>query len=390
MSAYNSSRTGITKARIASRKRVAKIAVLPLMFLAGSVLAAPVVQQVSGTFDHKATVTVSGSAFGTKPVAAPLVWDDASGTNILNKWDGAWPNNNPAYNTMYRAPMRAVPLPHGHDTQYIAGAHGDSAGATGGYNVIFYKNLPSVTFPYYIYVSWYERIDPAWVFGGDDNFKTFAYSVCCGPYQMPNNWYMNYGPPSFSSATASPQYQHNDDGGSLENPDENGHNGWWLWGANPTSRWLKVEMAVKLTSQTDGYIKLWEDGVLKDNYLGSTDKYPGTARTIGIGGYARNYGQPNNWRYFADVYIDTSLARVVLANNQTLSKATIIEPQIPSSWADGSISFTVNLGKFTTGQTAYLFVFDATGTSNAIGFPVTAGGGAAAVAISPPSNLRVQ
>jgi len=31
----------------------------------------------------------------------------------------------------------------------------------------------------------------------------------------------------------------------------------------------------------------------------------------------------------------------------------------------------VNLGSFSTGQTAYLFVFDSTGTPSASGFPVT-------------------
>jgi hypothetical protein len=79
----------------------------------------------------------------------------------------------------------------------------------------------------------------------------------------------------------------------------------------------------------------------------------------------------------------------VLANNQTLSQATIIEPQIPTTWSDGSVSVVVNLGKFQTGQTTYLFVVDPSGTSNAIGYPVTAGGGVAAAAIAPPTNLRV-
>ena len=82
----------------------------------------------------------------------------------------------------------------------------------------------------------------------------------------------------------------------------------------------------------------------------------GTQRTIAIGGYARMQGYTTNWRYFDDIYIDTSLARVVLADKPALSEATIIENQIPTAWSDGSITATVNLGKFTQGQTAYLFV----------------------------------
>ena len=85
------------------------------------------------------------------------------------------------------------------------------------------------------------------------------------------------------------------------------------------------------------------------------------------------YGQPNNWRYFADVYLDYSRARVVLGNAPTLSASTIREVQVPTSWSGSSISISANLGRFTAGQTAYVFVVDANGTPNGQGFPVTMG-----------------
>src|SRR5919106_383370 len=66
--------------------------------------AQPVITSTSGSWSHKATATASGSGFGSKSTAAPIVWDDASGMNILDKWDGAWPSNNPVYNTTYRLP----------------------------------------------------------------------------------------------------------------------------------------------------------------------------------------------------------------------------------------------------------------------------------------------
>jgi hypothetical protein len=124
------------------------------------------------------------------------------------------------------------------------------------------------------------------------------------------------------------------------------------------------------------------------NYVGPTDTFPGTRRTVGIGGYARMEGYTSNWRYFDDVYLDTTLARVVLADTPVLSQATIIENQIPSAWSDGSITATVNLGKFAQGQTAYLFVVDASGTPSASGVAVTAGG---AVAVpNPPPAVSVK
>jgi hypothetical protein len=274
--------------------------------------------------------------------------------------------------------MRGINPPHSHDARYIAGAHAATTGFNSGYDVIFFKNIPLQPFPFYIYASWYQRADDMWAFGGDNNLKTFAYSNCCSPYESPNNWYTCYGPPHPGSTTDSAQWAINDDGASMQNPDVRGHNFWWAAAVNPMAgKWSKVEIAVKVTDQADGYVNVLENGRQVVGYAGATDKYPGTQRTIGIGGYARMYGFSSNWRYFDDAYLDTTLSRVVLADKPVLSLATIIEVQIPSSWSDGSISATVNLGQFAQGQTAYLFVVDSSGTPSAAGLAVTAGGSVA-------------
>lgn len=361
-----------------------------LALLASGAFAAPSIQKASGTFDHKANVTIQGSGFGSKAKAAPTVWDDASGSTFSSKWDGAWPSNNSAYNTTYRSPQRGISPPHNRVGKYIAGAHGDSAGANAGYNVVFWKNM-TLGSGSYVYASWYQRNDDAWVFGGDNNLKAFAYSNCCSPYEMPNNWYIAYGPPTPSSKSGGATWIINDDGKSLMNPDLNGRSAWWDAAVNPMAgQWSKVEVAIKVTTSNDGYVKLWENGALRVNYAGPTDKYAGTNRSIGIGGYARIYGQSNNWRYFADAYVDNSLARVVLANNASLSKATVIENQIPSAWSADSITATVNLGKFSAGQTAYLFVVDPSGSVNSAGFPITIGGTSTAKTPNAPTSVSAQ
>jgi len=337
-------------------------------------LGAPVVQQVSGTLDHRGTITISGTGFGSKPTAAPLVWDDATGNNIRDKWGGAWPYLLPGHNMGYYDPIHGVNPPHSHGSRYIAGAHAGNSGAYSGYDVVFFKNVPLQAFPFYIYASWYQRADTAWIFGDDNNYKTFAYSICCSPYEMPNNWYTAYGPPHPNSKTDSAQWLFTDDGKSMSNPDINGHNVWWDAAVNPMAgKWSKVEIAIKVTDQANGYVKVWENGHQVMGYVGPTDRYPGTRRTIGIGGYARMQGHTSNWRYFDDVYLDTTLSHVVLADKPILSQAKIIENQIPSSWSDGSITATVNLGQFSQGQTAYLFVVDSSGTPSTAGLAVTAG-----------------
>jgi hypothetical protein len=340
-------------------------------------LSAPIVQQVSGTLNHTGTISISGSGFGSKPTAAPLVWDDASGSNILDKWDGAWPYLVPGYNLGYYNPMHGVSPPHSHDTHIIAGAHAQATGAYSGYDVLFFKNISLQPFPFYVYASWYQLADAGWLFGGDNNYKTFAYSVCCSPYELPHDWFTAYGPPHPGSTTDGAQWTIGDNGDSLQNPDANGRNAWWGTGVNPMAgQWAKVEIAIKVTNQRDGYVKVWENGRQVMNYVGSTDRYGGNRRTIGIGGFAR-VQVPQNWRYFADAYLDTTLARVVLANKPVLAQATIIENQIPSTWSDTAITATVNLGHFAQGDTAYLFVVDSSGTANTQGLAVTAGGATA-------------
>ena len=141
-----------------------------LIFLHGLAHAEPLVVSVSTTFTHRSNVVISGLGFGEKAVAAPAIWDDASGADINDKWDGAWPSNNPIYNLAYRTPQRGIALPHGNITRYIAGAHAEDRGAQGGYAVIMYKTRPQ-DLPSYTYVSWYQRVDDAWVFGYDNNFE---------------------------------------------------------------------------------------------------------------------------------------------------------------------------------------------------------------------------
>jgi hypothetical protein len=367
--------------------RILTTALLGIVALAASVaVAAPSVQQVSGPLDHYATVTISGSGFGTKPTAAPIVWDNATGQKMSEKWDGAWPDGLPGFNTHYYGPMRGVKPPHEHDTRFIAGAHAGKTGADTGYNVAFFKNI-EVDSGSYLYVSWYQRADYSWTFGGDNNFKTFVYSECCGAYHG-KLWYTMYGPPHPDSNHDTGQVWAIN-GANLANPDVHGRNAWWKPAVNPTAgAWSKVEMAIKVSAQPDGYVKQWENGKLVIDYAGPTDPWPDNHRTVGIGGYARMQGFDTNWRYFDDVYLDASLAHVVLADKPTLAAATVIENQIPITWSDGSITATVNLGKFNQGDTAYLIVVDPNGVASDAGLKVTAGGTAAQPSPPPAVNVK--
>lgn len=341
-----------------------------------AVFAAPVITSAGGEVSHNRQVTLSGAGFGSKSQAAPVIWDNCSGTDIRSKWDGGWPDasSNSYYNIGYRTPMRGISLPHAFASKYLAGAHGENGGASAGYNVMVWKNR-TISYPSYSYASWYQRSDDNWFFDGDNNYKVFDYSMGTAPYALPENWYLEYNPRP-TSRTSGASWHINDDYSSLYSPDANGKGWWWGSAVNPMAgKWAKVEVETKYTNQNDGYIKLWENGVLKINYAGRTDSMPGTARSEAIGGYTRTRNS-NNWRYFADLYFDHNRSRILLGNASTYSQSTVREVQIPATWSASAITFTVNQATFAAGSQAYLYVIGTDGTVNEQGYPVKIGSSA--------------
>jgi hypothetical protein len=96
-------------------------------------------------------------------------------------------------------------------------------------------------------------------------------------------------------------------------------------------------------------------------------------------------------RAFDDIYIDNTFARIMLTNQPDYESSTIIEPHIPSAWAQGEVTCTVNIGRLADNETAYLFVFDSDNNHNTFGYPVTTGDSVddTIVVIAAPKNLRI-
>lgn len=104
---------------------------------------------------------------------------------------------------------------------------------------------------------------------------------------------------------------------------------------------------------------------------------------IRINGYGRQTA--NSHPMFDDVYVArgaNARARVEIGNANTYSASTDLTILVPTSWTSNSITATAYLGRFTAGQNAYLYVFDASGVPNSTGFPVTIGGSTPAPVVS--------
>lgn len=334
---------------------IASMATIPI-----TAYCAPVITSTDGNIVHGQNIIIRGSGFKTKSTASPVVWDDCSGTNVSSKWDGS---DNAAYKTPAEV-GRGVSPAHSNVTKYLCGYPTSSSKS-----VMVWKTRTVSSFPVYTYACWYERIDPNFnwnVDSTDDNFKEYDWSRGTWPYDGDygegNNWYAEW---YFRSSW------HLVDDSPITGISSSSQR----WGASHSdlqSGWHKYEIEVCITNQSSGYIKIWDDGVLKLNYTGPTDGYSGTARNDGIGGYMRDYGT-TNWRYFNDIYLDYTRARVIIGNAPTLNGSTKREIQIPSTWTDGLITININQGCFLNGQSAYLYVVNSDGEVNSNGFPIIIG-----------------
>lgn len=380
------------------------VALVTLAALCGSAHGAPSISGTAGTWSHGGAVTVNGSAFGTKATAAPLVWDDATGASVTDKWSGFWPDcsSDHSLDLGYKSVIRGVAMPHARATKYLAGAHGPSAGFDCGQNVDFWKQVTINTFPTTTYITYYLRNDPSWQFANvlgslDNNHKLL---------QLDDGWNQPFGGQDTTNIQFLPTEGSQEpgqfstyDGGTIGGTTRLSGANSWSFGASTWSGWVKREIEIKHSRGTDGYITVREDTTQLVSYSGRTSVTADPASmTIGIGGYSRNYPSVNNWRYFADVYYDqcngaSACPRVMLCTSSIYASRGICEPQLPTSWASGSIGVTVNAGRFANSSTAYLYVCDDAGSCNSSGTSIviasSGGGSSAALAGAPTASVTV-
>jgi hypothetical protein len=269
----------------------------------------------------------------------------------------------------------------------MAGAHGDNTDGTAGWNVLMWKNRTLGAFPNYTYACWYQRCDDNWVFGlneGDSNFKCYDYSVGTSPYDVAY-WYSEYNPrPTSTSAT--PGWKLLDHSMGLDPADF-----WGLDGVNPMAgAWSKVEHFFTISNAANGgRLIIKENNVVCYDETMRGDTASGTDRNDAIGGFSRDSGNGNNYRYFADIYLDYSLQHVMLGNASTLASCTVLEVCPPTAWSDTSLTVTVNRGALADSGSVYAYVYDATGTANSTGYDVSGASGEASSHGRMPGGMRM-
>lgn len=355
----------------------------------------PTISGITGAVTHGNSITISGTAFGAKAVAAPLVWDDASGPgDMLDLWHGAWPDQswNIARDEQLarRNVIRGIQPPHARVGRYLCGAHnldGNGSHARGGNNVMFWRSFAR-QHPVSVYQSCWMRADPSWVFNSqtDNNFKCYTFGHISAETGSPiagNGFGAHYGggwqPHSFDDTSIKWQSY-----GDLAPVAWSGIDD----AVNVMTKWTKFELFWRIDDP--GFVRVLENGRrVHSRTVNITEQTHRAFQTTSFGQYARVNNNPNNWRYYTDAYYDNSFSRVILGNNPSLnSSCTIREVQIPTAWSDTSVTVTVNRGVFVDDDPVYVFVVDANDVASD-GFLVESAPSDAPPVITSPLSVSV-
>jgi hypothetical protein len=298
-------------------------------------------------------------------------------------------------------PRRSVQAPHSRSTKYMTGCHDDEneclSGDHPGNNVALNVSDGSTHDDWF--VMYYLRLDPLFplVQSGQNykwvNWEPTSPYTC---YQYPNNYsVMNGCGINGKSPGCDLSYVRPSGGSDLQflNASNCGNATSVPVVTGSTSvhnefrQWVHTEQ--RLDTSGDLYQYLHDNVAVIDTNLDVEHDCAVTFRGgtgipggVTMGGFWRKAmcggtladHDDNACRYFDDVYVDTTLSRVVLGNAPTYTACTKVEPQPPITWAPTNIVVTINLGSFTDDDPVYVFVFDSTNVSNVVGEPIVTGG----------------
>jgi len=382
-------------------------AVATVAALSATAHATPVITSVTGSVTQGGTITILGSSFGVKSPAKPYLWAPMNGSlnpsslGVVSSWAMSvaaaftyQANCGPASGTGCAA---GVP------------ANGSSADEWGMpiYSPSYYgsgNDWNSYGQQTYVYRK--SKRNFSYTNNGSTNIKLIRM------WGTSPSRFLNY--PDFYWSVFNGRI-------GIEQVPQNSSNDYTMLSSvvptaeGPVNQWYSEEYEVKSNSgptTADGDFRVAVNGgadlVSFPNYQWETNTI--TLKTAsGSGGDGTMkvlypvhfiYENGGNWipaaagsQYFAaDVYTDTTWARVMIGNSPIFTGTSDREIQIPVAWSNGSITAQVNINSFPAGQKMYLFVVDSNENAS-VGYPITAGssGSTAPTPVpDPPSNVTVK
>lgn len=330
---------------------------LAIMLITGcpaTVLAAPSTPSAPANIQHGTSITVTGTGFGVKSPAAPLLWDSVDGmyASIVNGEEIPVGGTNPWGWDSDDAPV----------TFHTTNPRGKWTAKYSNWNSTDDVRRASVGGNYYpgsnlIYASWWM-----WV-GNTTTWHDTCYSS--------DKWTRFSDSTSMSLIEWQPVSRTIYQAGVVDDTD------WSAPHCGIEDQWQRMEKLVDNDS-VPRHPAMWT--WLNNAPIGPTPFLPSTSMTVDVTailsiGYdsSNDPGVTRPTIDFGEIYVDNTRARVEICNNSNKTSATHCEIQIPSEWdASGDrIVLTVNQGSFADDSSAYLFVSDSAGDFSATGELVT-------------------
>lgn len=294
-------------------------------------------------WSHGTTATITGTGFGVKNPAAPLVW--APLRNSLNPISGSRVT---AWNEPTKAQLAV--------TNGMQLARWNMRRDTGwppldGSNA-FQIRLPTPPNNLYLRGKHYLAFDP--VAAGGMNHKMWR-AIPDALEGGRINWYANW---------------HHVAGGDGRVGIESAAEQRWNDRLYPHSQWNTEEWIYRKSTPgvRDGRLAF----LMNNQDFGDLNPCLNTTATdTGITTFGMQDDltnvtlqpeTPEWWAYYRDLYYDDTYARVVVGNAATYAACTQTEIQIPIAWSDTQITVGVNLGSFESLAGYWIYVFDSSNT----------------------------
>ncbi len=345
-----------------------------VVLLVGSSLvrAQPAITHVDGVVGHGQTLTISGTGFGQKDPAAPLLWDDFEAGEVgqpiadASGWQaysgtGAWYSDGTLAGGGHEIP------PHGGHLFACGRAAGPES--ADGYpdqisGIVVRGFAPGDTLYYSAVTRWDASGAVADLEGRIRHGRILGEGL---PYHGPGTLSVSHDLPAGHLRVS------HDAGDGFSITDR-------LTAPQP-GRWVRHEMyLVNSTPGTaDGAVIVRIHGQEPSSLVREADvmtRASGQAFQLAgvmLGTHIFDVGDDDDLMVSVDdVYVDRTRARVELGDAADLEACTRRTIQIPVAWSDASATVAVNTAGWLVEETGYLFVVDASGRTSA-GFEIVVG-----------------
>lgn len=350
-----------------------------------SLWAASEITSISGSVAHGESVTISGSGFGSKSPAAPLLWETFDGgTNGESVSGGGW-NSYTGGGARYN------------NTQPYSGS-------LSAYNYTEYGDRKGFNTSYYVLPNPSDQLYVSCMFRHDGTIYNAD--------RVPKNWRINtpgnhYSGPGEFALSDGYLYYYSGDTPYWVNLDDNGTGRFFTSPEYGSSTWTRHEGYIRYSDPpgaSNGY--MWAAVGTQQKTFADRDNRPeGWSYQAGeyLLGLMHDHGNHQVGDYHHmwvdDLYIDNTMARVEIGNSSTWATCKVKVIQIPhTSWGDTSIQITINRGSFGETAEAWLYVVAAdgtvsdndTGTAGAQGYPIQFGDDAKTSTWNVSGTVRVR